>query len=270
MFKMKVIPFILIVAFLWFTSCENNDFVYSYPELDKVLVSATRTYDETVYVAEFKYDSLNRVVEVKNIFPEAQVTVESYAYNQAGYIREKKIEDYTTTYLYNSDGKLVEQNLRYISSENDYEWNEKTEFKYKNGKISKGIEYSREGEIVNYISYKYDSNGNTLEKIVRPANYQYEFELIEIKFKYDNNTNPNCTSRISMLSGYSFTFHPDIVQINNPVYLYYMNAVMSSMPPEYSISYTYGPNGLPIKAEMKNIDFPEQKKVIWDYEYRDF
>lgn len=230
-------------------------------------MSVTRIQGDSEFLAEFKYDNLNRVNEVKNFFPGGQTTIESYVYDEEGRIVEKNIENYTTTYTYNSTGKLIEQNVHYFSPSDDYEWNQKTEFIYQNGKINKGIEYSKEGEILHYISYKYDSRGNTLEKVVRPVGY--DFNLIEIKFRYDTNVNPLGNTGVNMLNGFTFTQHADIKQVNNPVYSSYIRFVSSSLPPEYEISYEYDSDKLPVKAVMNNFRFPEQEPVILEYEYRD-
>ena len=259
--------FLLLTCLIVIISCEKEDFSYSYLEVDKLLVSVSRTEADSELRAEFNYDSLNRIIEVKNIFPEGEPVIESYKYSDAGNLVEKKSGNYTTTYTYNSAGQLIEQNAQYISPHDASEW--KIEFKYKDGKINKGIEYSREGEVLNYFSYKYDSKGNTLEKIVRSAGGEYDMNLTETKFRYDTNINPNAKNGVGMLHGYSFTQSPDIKQINNPIYSFYYHSAMSSFPPEYEISYEYDSDGLPIKAEMKNVRFPEQEPVIVAYVYKD-
>lgn len=266
---MRTSTFLPLLLLFCLISCEKDDFVYSYPETNKLLISVTRTQGEREFSAEFKYDSLNRLIEVKNIFPAGQGHTESFIYNDEGKLIEKNIENYKTTYIYNRADQLIEQNVRYTSTTDEYEWDQKTEFKYKHGRINKGIEYSREGEAQNHISYKYDSRGNTIEKIVRPANNEYDFALIEIKFRYDSHINPNVNSGVNMLNGYTFIQHADIKQINNPVYFSFMNAVSSSMPPEFNISYEYDSDGLPLSAEMNNVRYPEQEPVIVEYKYRD-
>ena len=185
-----------------------------------------------------------------------------------GQLFKKVSGDYVTTYSYHSTGLLFEQNVHYKSPDSNNEWNAKTEYRYKNGKISKGIEYSTEGEVLHYISYKYDARGNTLEKIVHPADGA-DINLIEIKFRYDTKTNPHAVSGLSMLNGYSYTQHADIKQVNNPVYSSYFNLVMSSLPPEYKISYEYNAEGLPVKAVMNNVRFSGQEPVNVVFEYRD-
>ncbi len=264
---MKQFIFSLFLLFLF--SCEKEEFVYDYQELDKLLISVTRSGSDFDFRTEFNYDSHNRIVEVKNILPSEQITVETYSYDEEGRIIEKKIDNYVTTYTYSSEGQLLEQNIHYTSKQNDSEWNEKTEFKYKNGKINKGIVYSEEGEVLQYISYKYDSRGNTLEKIVRVSAKDSDFSLVEIKFKYDSKVNPFLSSGVNMLNGYTFTQDADIKQVNNPVYSSYSNMVMSSIPPEYEISYEYNSEGLPVKAVLKNVRFSDQDPVNVLYEYRD-
>ena len=184
-----------LVVFLFMfllASCEKEElFVYNYSELDKLLVSVTRTDTDSEFRVEFKYDSINRLIEVRNIFPESPTSIESYVYDNKGKIVKKINGSYTTTYDYNPEGQLSEQNIHYASLQNDYDWNEKTVFIYKNGKINKGIHYSEDGEITQYINYKYDSRGNTLEKTIRPADFESDLNLEEIKFKYDSKKKKN-------------------------------------------------------------------------------
>ena len=263
--QLTVFTFLLV---FFFTSCHKDDFYYTYPELDELLISVTRTDEYSEFRTEFKYDSINRLIEVKNILAEGQIITESYSYNEQDELVEKRNSNYTTTFTYNSAGQLTAQNFHYITTEGDNEWQEKTEFQYRNGKISKGIVYSKDDEVFQYISYKYDSRGNTLEKSVHPVNTNSDMSLITMKFEYDTKVNPNITPRVNMLSGYMFAQYADIVQVNNPVYSSYLNLVSSSMPPEFEISYEYNSKNLPIKATMKNLVFPDQEPIELVYEYR--
>ena len=226
---MKYFLFFLCLFFL--VSCEDGEeFIYDFPEIDKLLVSVTRTDSHTEFRTEFKYDNLNRLTEVKNYLPESQIITETYVYNEEGRMVEKKNGNHVTTYTYNREGQLTEQNILYESPDSDYEWHQKTEYKYKNGKINKGIIYSKEGEILEYISYKYDSRGNTMEKIVHAAGIDSDIGVIEIEFKYDTKVNPFGHTGVNLLNGYTFTQYADIKQVNNPVYSSYMNMVSSSLP----------------------------------------
>lgn len=180
---------------------------------------------------------------------------------------EKSNGDYITTYKYNNTGRLIEQNIHFESSKSSYQWNEKTEFKYKNGKINKGIRYSDSGEITSYISYKYDSKGNTLEKTVTASGDESDLNLVEIKFKYDTNLNPIAGTGLNIFNGFSFSQDADIQQVNNPVYSSYMNLILSSLPPEFEISYEYDADGLPLKAVFHSSRYPEQQAIYVVYEY---
>lgn len=260
--------FIVILFALLLFSCEEEEFIYDYPELDKLLISVTRTELESEYVTDFKYDSLNRLVEVKTTLPESQIVIESYVYDEESRIVEKRNGNYITIYFYNASGQLTEQNIQYESPADDYEWTEKTEFEYKNGRIDKGLVYSKEGEVTSTISYKYDSRGNTLEKTVHAAGTDSDFNLIEIEFKYDSKINPFGDSGVNMLHGYTFTLYADIKQVNNPVYSFYNNAVMSSLPPKYEISYEYDTDGLPVKAVLNNALHSEPKPEYITYNYQ--
>lgn len=264
--KLSVFVFLLV---LFFTSCHKDDFYYTYPDLDELLISVTRINSETEFRTEFSYDSLNRLVEVKNILSEDLTISEQYSYNEKGELVEKRIGNYTTTYSYNSEGQLTEQNFHYTTTDDDNEWQEKTEFQYRNGKISKGIVYSKDDEILQYITYKYDSRGNTLEKNVHSSNSNSELILAQTKFRYDSKVNPNAYSGVNMLNGYTYTYYADIKQINNPVYSSYFNLVSSSMPPEFEISYEYNSKGLPIKATMNNPILPDQEPIELVYEYQE-
>ncbi len=259
---------LLLLLFLLF-SCKKDEFVYEYPELNKLLVAVTRTDSRFEYRTELKYDNLNRLIEVKNISPESQITIESYVYNEKGDIVEKKVGDFSTTYTYNRSGKLIMQTTYYKSSQDDNEWNNKTEYKYKNGQIVQGVVYSKEGEILQYNNYKYDSRGNTLEKNAYPADADFDFKLVEIKFRYDSKVNPFSKSGVNLLNGFTFTQHPDIKQVNNPVYTSYFSAISSALPPEFEISYEYDPDELPVEAVMNNLHFAEPEPVHVVFEYRD-
>jgi hypothetical protein len=265
---------LLIACLIFITSCEKDDFVYDYIETDKLLISVIRTQSDYEFKAEFKYDSLNRIIEVKNIFEEGEPFIESYKYNYTGQLEEKRSANYTTTYnyystsySYNSEGLLTEHKEQYITPHDSSE--RKTEFKYKDGRIYKGIEYSGEGEVLYNISYKYDSRGNTMEKVKRVVGYESEFAMTENIFRYDTKLNPHASHGLAIPTGHVFTYCPDIKQINNPVYSSYSNMILSSIPPEYEILYEYDSDGLPEKAVMKNLRFPEEEPVIVEYEYGD-
>lgn len=266
---MKKTGLLLLLLALFSGSCEKDEFTYDFPELDQLLISITRTTADAEFKTEFKYDSLNRLEETQNIYSDGQSTVESYFYNEAGKIEKKIRGSYMSIYSYNSKGQVIEENMYYLEHDNEYERNTKTEFKYKNGKISKGIIFSAEGKIMSYISYKYDSRGNMLEKTVRTTDNVSDFILSETNFRYDKNVNPHAGLGMSMFSGFFYAQNPDLIQVNNPVYYSYENVLLSSIPPVFEISYEYALNGLPIKATLNNIRFSGQEPINVVYEYRD-
>ena len=263
--KKKFLITALLVLIL--LSCKDNDFTYAFPELDQLLISITETAGDWQHRTEFVYDSLNCLSEIQNIFADEQISVESYTYNGAGKIIQKTNGNYTTNYVYNAAGQVIEENLHYIPPSYGYDWNTKTEYSYKNGKISMGKIYADDGEVNSYISYKYDSRGNTLEKIVRSASSP-DIILYEIRFRYDNRVNPIGVAGISTLNGYVYSQNADIVQVNNPTYLSYLNSFASSIPPEYDIFYEYNSADLPETAVLDYVRYPEQAGigVLFEYE----
>lgn len=267
---MKLTFLLLLVVFTCIISCQKEDFTYTYPETDRLLVSIIRTEGDSEYRTEFKYDSLNRIVEIQSFIGGERNVLESFVYNKQGRIVEKHSGTFKHTYKYNERDQLVEQNTHFTPKDGKWEWDVKTEYKYKSGRISKGIIYPRkyvglensgkDGEL-GYISYKYDSNGNT-----EVQNSRYD----KTDVKYDNKINPLAVFGVLTVYGYSFyyTFRPDIKQVNNPVYSYQIIGIMSSFPPECEISYEYDMNDLPINAEIKDIGHSGRETAILEFRYQ--
>lgn len=257
----------LLFVMLLCTSCQKEDFIYSYPETDKLLVSVKHTSRESEYVTEFKYDSLNRIVEIQTFYQGESSRLESFVYDEDSRINEKKSGNFTDSFKYGTDGKLMEKNARYTPADG-YNWNMKTKYKYRNGRLNRGIVYSRiyegienqdEANEESYISYKYDANGNILEQKSGNNN---------VKFKYDTKINPLASFGIQTIAGFWFTFLPDVKQVNNPVYTYSYNMAMSSFPPEYEISYEYDSEGLPLRAEIKKLHSHFDETGFVEYVYK--
>ena len=265
---MRKIGFVALLFIFIFYACKEDDFTYAFPELNQHLVAVTTSGGDWEHRTEFVYDSLNRLSEIHNISVDGQTLIESYKYNDAGKISQKTNENYTTNYVYNTAGQIIEDNVSYISPNDGHISLTKTKYIYKNGKIKKGIGYSEEGGIVSYVSYKYDSRGNTLEKIVRSANSDSDFILYEIKFRYDNEVNPLGAFGLTSLNSSAYTGNSDIIQVNNPTYSLYLNSVMSSFPPEFEVTYEYNSANLPETAVVNNIRYPEQeiRSVLFEYE----
>ncbi|WP_167611777.1 hypothetical protein [Maribellus sediminis] len=265
---MRKATLVALLFFIFLNACKEDDFTSTFPELNQHLIAITTTTEDWEYRTDFVYDSLNRLSEIQNRSQGEQIFTESYVYNEAGKISQKTNGDYTTSYVYNSEGQVIEENLQYLSPENGNEWSTKTEYYYKNGRISKGKVFSENGEVSSYISYKYDSRGNTIEKIVRPSNSDSDFILSELKFRYDAKINPLGASGISTINAFMYSRDIDIVQVNNPVYLSYMNSIASSLPPEFEISYEYSSENLPEKAVLSYVRYPDQQgiNVVFEYE----
>ncbi|MCB9252996.1 MAG: hypothetical protein H6605_11045, partial [Flavobacteriales bacterium] len=78
---MKKLILIVFLGTLFLTSCQKDDFTYDYPDVNKLLISVTRIDGDTEYSTNFKYDSLNRLVEIQTILPEDLVFTDSFYYN---------------------------------------------------------------------------------------------------------------------------------------------------------------------------------------------
>ncbi len=252
------------------TSCQKEDFNYNFPETSKLLVSVTLENRNREYFTEFKYDSLNRIIEILEFHDGEQIRQESFIYDKKGHLIEKNSGVHKYSYKYNVKDQLIEQNTHFTPEKGKWEWDVKTEYKYKSGRIARGIVYPRkyvgiensgEAEELGYISYRYDSTGNTVEQNSGSGKFD---------FKYDTKINPLAEHGIQTIYGYSFvhTLQPDVKQVNNPVYNYTEIGIMSSLPPKYEISYEYGLDDMPIKAEIKNVRYPEQETIFVDYGYK--
>ena len=91
---MKNLASLCFVMLIFLISCQKEDFIYSYPETDKLLVSVKHISGESEYFTEFKYDSLNRIIEIQKFYQSETLEVESYRYNEEGRISEKESGDF--------------------------------------------------------------------------------------------------------------------------------------------------------------------------------
>ena len=78
----------LFVFFLY--ACKEDDFTYTFPELNQHLVAVTTSGADWEHRTEFVYDSLNRLSEIHNISADGKTLIESYTYNDAGKTQPKK------------------------------------------------------------------------------------------------------------------------------------------------------------------------------------
>jgi hypothetical protein len=243
------------------SACKKDDYQYSFEAPSKLLVSISEN-DQPV--TEFKYDSLNRLIQAdKYISVDPWIISQYFEYDSKNRLVRKSSGEYTENYEYSRSGILITMSLHFKSVRDGYEWEQKTELRYSKGRISKGIIFSREGIESGYVNYKYDSRGNTLERTEYSNFADYKSMIIsQYKFKYDEKINPH------PIANYTFgnLSQADIIQGNNPTYSYYYNISMSAYPPQYEFSYDYDDTGLPITEFRKNVNDPVSSN-IFDYKY---
>ena len=249
---MKTMPLLLISSLLLIVACENNDPNDSFISSPKLLVEIR---EDNHLISEFIYDSQNRLIQLNNYHSDTISYSEIYQYDSQNRMVSRTFDGFIETYDYSNDGKL-KSTLKYYEL-TDKEW--RIEYQYDNGRICKGITFFNDSES-GYIEYKYDSNGNTIERTEYP-NWSEQQDFIDSQFKltYDNKINP-----IANLSIYPI----DIVQKNNPTYYYHYMPIMSTYPPEYYSTYDYDTTGLPIK-EYRVPTREYRGSRIFDYMYND-
>ncbi len=258
----KVIK-IMIACIMIFSACRKDDFQYSFETPSKLLVSIK---ENGQLVTEFKYDSINRLIQADRYLPGVSDIVSQYlAYDSKNRLISISSGEYTEDLEYSNDGRLVTMILHFESATDGYEWEQKTELQYSNGKISRGIIFSKDGVETGYINYKYDSGGNTTERTEYSVSSDYRGMIIsQFKYIYDGKINPNPLLSYPVW-GLS---QVDIIQGNNPIRSYYYNIAMSSFPPQYEFSYDYDISGLPTRVYIKKLQEPESSTVLeYEYEY---
>ena len=127
---MKLTACLFFIILIFITSCQEEDFIYSYPETDKLLVSITRKSRDLEHRTEFKYDNLNRMIEIQSFDKREQKTLESLVYDKQGRLIEKNTGTDKFSYKYNTKDQLIEQNRHYTPVNGKWEWDQKTEYKY--------------------------------------------------------------------------------------------------------------------------------------------
>jgi YD repeat-containing protein len=258
---MRTIICFLIPSLLILSACKKDDFQYSFETPSKLLVSIK---ENGQLITELKYDSLNRLIQVdRYLNANPGYISQFFSYDSQNRLITKSYSEFTETYEYNGNGRLVAIILHFKSAGDGYEWEQKTELQYSNGKISKGIIYSPDGIESGYFYYKYDSRGNTIERTGYSVLPEYkDIIMSNFKYTYDDKINPYPFSSSSLWGVYQV----DIIQGNNPTYFYYYNIVMSSLPPEYASTYDYDNTGLPIKEYREHLNGTGGSNVF-DYEY---
>jgi hypothetical protein len=258
---MRTTIYLFVASMMILSACKKDDFQYSFETPSKLLVSI-RENDQLI--TEFKYDNLNRLIQVDRYSSGDPVCISQFfEYDSKNILIRKSYSEYIETYEYNTRGSLVAIILHFKSARDGYEWDQKTELQYSNGRISKGIIFSRDGVESSHINYKYDSRGNTIERTEYSVSPDYKDMIMsQFKYTYDDKINP-----------YPFSIFPlwgvvDIIQGNNPTYSYYYHITMSMFPPQFKFSYDYDNTGLPIKEYRENLQGQSVSNIL-EYEYID-
>jgi hypothetical protein len=226
-------PVLLLVAGLIAISCEKdrtNPVRYQFN--DDILLSSILQNDKKFL--EFAYDSLNRLVQSDQYYDDTAYSRTIYSYDSNDRIIEKQYDGFTETYEYDAGGLLKSIVKAYPST--DKVW--KRTFIYENGRISKAQIFFNDVQTDDAI-YEYDADGNTQEiREYATSAENAEFIMIHSKFSYDKSVNPL----------YLIGFIPvDLVQVNNPDYVYFSNALMCRGPIEYDATFEYDTSGVPMR-----------------------
>lgn len=224
----KIILFCCLAALI---SCQKEGSEYTGDSDSKVLVAIKQ--NDQMFV-EFIYDSLNRLIRSDNYVNDSVLYSETYQYDAKSRMSQRIYSGFTETYEYDRSGDLISVRLVYLAAEE--EW--KTEYQYSRNRISKGITYY-DGNKRGYVDFKYDSNGNTIERSeYTTTEGQADFLDSQFRMTFDDKRGPLKNPYI---------YPADITMKNNPVYYYHYLAMMSSPPKEYHSRYDYDYEGYPIR-----------------------
>lgn len=231
MWKKAIIPLLIIT--LLYLSCEQDDTAdrLNTENIDLLLTSISRNSHKYL---EFTYDSINRLISSDLYYDDKTFSRTAYFYDSKNRLTGRSYDGYIETYHYRSDG--LPESITKTYPETEKVW--KRIFQYENGMITRA-EIFYDGTQTDYAVYEYDSKANTAEiREYTMSDVYPDFIMMHHKYKYDNALNP------LNLIGYTPI---DVVQINNPTYVYFGNALMCSGPVEYDAAYDYDGNGLPLK-----------------------
>jgi hypothetical protein len=232
--------FIFLIPLLASCGQSNNS--------NKLLLSNVLSDGKLFY--QYDYNPEGKLISLQRFASQTDNYSESYAYNSDGILEKRIISDpyggSVDIYEYN-EKRLAVSVTSYYSSGNVF--GEQYNFDSK-GRISGGLAFTN-GEKTGYMTYKYDGTGNTIERKEFSSD---DFLVSELRFEYDKYRNP-----------FSINFPIDVIKKNNAVYSYTYHASMSSPPPEYSSTFEYNSEGLPVKETRtyKNVT----KAQIIEYVY---
>ena len=246
---MKNLTFYLICISFALISCEKEQTdILTYNDSPKLLDKML--YNDSLFL-DYTYNDDNLLIQLDQYSTDGGLIYTfTFQYDSLNRLSKKIYYGYEETYIYNADNQLVEMERYYEPTQKTW----KTTYSYKNNRISSGKNYYN-GEFLNYIRFSYDSRGNTTERTEYDFFEDEEMILNQRRFQYDDKINPRPAFA---------TLEVDVVQNNNPTYTYMFNVFMSSLPPEFNITYDYNSLDLPVKSYSENITYSSS---IANYEF---
>jgi len=244
---MKRYAFLFFLLFLSFVSCNQilDTPANSNPDTGLLL---SKVFADGMLVNEYLYDSHNNLIVSKTFHEDSLIQTESYVYNDDNQLLNRYHDGFVDTYSYSKEGLLTGLSSYYETTnktwEETYTYNSKKQ-------IAEGEKYFN-GEKIGNISYKYDKNGNTIER--QEYDKSGDFLASEYCFSFD-----------SKISPFALNFPLDMVQHNNIIEYYYYSAIMSYPPPQYESTFEYNSEGLPIKENR--MDQNRINPVFYEYIY---
>ena len=141
--KMRKTVLLLIVGILVLFSCSKDDFQYSFEIPSKLLVLIR---ENGKLVTQFRYDSLNRLIQADRYLPGDQgLRSQYFEYDSENRLIRLSNGEYTESYEYNRSGSLVKMILHFRSEKDGYEWDQKTCFNTAGAEFPKGSYFPVKG-----------------------------------------------------------------------------------------------------------------------------
>lgn len=192
-----------------------------FPDMNPPRLIQIRKGEDTAMRLE--YDSLGRTKRVVQYVQSGDSSVTHLRYNSSNRLVLRQNAYETDSLVFDVNGRLIRQITTFKNSPTIHT----THFSYVSGRLKSARIFSGDTEI-NRIEYSYDRRGNTTKR---------KCIITEYTFSYDQKPRPYKDLA---------TLPLDIAQHNNPVYIKYFSAIMSSFPPEFEIVYEYRQDGLPL------------------------
>jgi len=226
---MKISVYLLLFVIISFSSCKNDDYEIPKSSESEYLPVKINHPD---YIFTFKYDTENRLIEMKSVDSEIVSVVTSLTYegDELISVREKQVSsDFESTqdYIFTYQNNKVSAKISYTDS-NGVEKND-----------ADVITIDEKGDLINYdgTDAVYDVNGN-LKKITN-SDEEYTFE-------YDSK---NGIFRNVKTQHWIFVYilnNHFIYKLNNAVKINYKDLKKNTTFSQL-VSYTYNSAGYPAK-----------------------